>query len=165
MHPRRDSRVDGKRFRHAHPGGQQHLQRRDDHQHRDKGEIGHRRDILASATSLITAHCRAANSTVITNNISGTGIFTNGAGATTILSGSNSFTGNVYIDTLKLSASCRLVISNTYALNGTTNVTITGDNTTTLILANNNNTPTTTSINIRPVCLWWCWVASARTIA
>ncbi len=88
-----------------------------------------------------------ANSMLITNNLSGTGGFTNSSGATTILSGSNSFTGNVYIDTLN-DSSCTLIISNTSALNGAPQVKLTGLNTSSLILANNNATPTTTSINI-----------------
>jgi autotransporter-associated beta strand protein len=90
-------------------------------------------DVTNNATLSLSAF---SGTYVLPNNISGTGILTNGSGSTLVLSGTNTFTGNVYNGTLALTTGLSrsiLVISNsTHALDGTSQVILSGGNASTL---------------------------------
>ncbi|HEX3628561.1 MAG TPA: LamG-like jellyroll fold domain-containing protein [Verrucomicrobiae bacterium] len=77
-------------------------------------------------------------SSAVANNISGPGILTNAPGVTTLLSGANTFTGNVYNGTFGATASI-LIVSNSDALDGTSQVILDGGTSSTLQLADNSS--------------------------
>ncbi|HTV42868.1 MAG TPA: hypothetical protein VMF08_20045 [Candidatus Sulfotelmatobacter sp.] len=88
---------------------------------------------------------------MVMTNITGSGIVTNASGSTLWLGGSNSFTGNINVGTTD-TAPGTVYITNTYALNGTSQLRLAGgissSTTPVVYLANNSATPNTTSINI-----------------
>ncbi|HEX3628552.1 MAG TPA: autotransporter-associated beta strand repeat-containing protein [Verrucomicrobiae bacterium] len=68
-----------------------------------------------------------ANVNIFPNNISGTGIVTNEAASTLVLTGTNTFTGNVYNGSLGQTGNSFLIVSNSSdALDGVSQVTLAG---------------------------------------
>jgi len=75
-----------------------------------------------------------SGTTLLGNNISGSGILTNAASATTILTGTNTFTGNFYNGTFGTTRSILIISNSSAALDGTSDVILDGGNASTLAL-------------------------------